>query len=255
MLKRLKREAGKTNKDLVGVKKDKEDKRDYLISQVLTGIPDKPQFYQIPINPYIYVKDQGKWNSCVWHAICGVIAASLDYKDSNLKNVDLSERFGYYFGRLEAGKLPENVGLYIRDNLKIAQKRGVCPEKLCPYIDSEMNNAPGYFTNSFAKLFRIKNYYRALSIEEVKAALLNNFFVLLGTQTNASFKRNIGPISVSKDDKLYGGHAIWVYGYDNIEEELLCVNSWGKSYKDKGIMRVPFVYYNKYVYDSYVITI
>ena len=247
------RVPGKTKKISPGLKKDDHDKRDYKVEYAQDQ--KVPLHYQLPINAYNFVKNQGKWNSCASHAMSTGLEITYELKDSNKKDVELSERFHYYMTRLRTGKLPKNVGMTMRDMLKTAQRNGICPEKLCPYISSEMNKPPGPFTESFAKWFKVRHYMRITSIEDIKKTLLNQQVVLVGVQINESFKRYTGDIYVADKERLYGGHAITVIGYDEVNEWFVCINSWDNDYKDKGLMYVPYDYFNKYCFDMWTYTI
>jgi C1A family cysteine protease len=44
------------------------------------------------------------------------------------------------------------------------------------------------------------------------------------------------------DERVLGGHAILVIGYDLDKKLFICRNSWGTDWGDKGIFYLPFEY-------------
>lgn len=246
------REAGKLNRRLSGIRKDKDDDRDFKF--LATG-KELPRFHALSINPYDYVKNQGKWNSCMSHAVASGLEALHDIRKTKYKTIPLSERYHYYYARVRGGKLPQNVGMTMRDGLKTAYYNGLSPEKLCPYISSKMNVRPDTFAQGFTNWFKVRSYYRLNSIEDVKEAVYNGLPVIIGVRLNSSFMSYSGAITVKDGEKLYGGHGVLVYGYGDMTQELLCINSWGSRYKDDGTMRVPYLYWEKYELDTWTFTI
>jgi C1A family cysteine protease len=248
------RDGGKLNKQLSGLQQSEEDERDYNAN--LLGLFDKkPKNYSLPIDPYKYVKDQGSWNSCASHSIATCLEIAYDLSDTNKKGIELSERFHYNKVRHLNGYFPDNKGQTMRDSMKIAQQFGICPEKLCPYISSEMNDNLGMFTESFAKWWRIKHYYKLYFKSQIKDMLLQNRPVNIGLKINNSFRRNSGRIEVVKGERLFGGHGVLIFDYNDVSKEYSIINSWGKDWKDKGICKLPYNYIDDYMYDMFTFTI
>ena len=242
------RQPGKLKKKF-GISKDTFDLRDYKTSVQATVIPLK---YSIPINPLKYVKNQGSWNSCGAHAITTALEITHELNKTNLQ-IPLSERYHYYYARQPeyAGQFPKNVGMTSRDMLKVAQKIGISPEKLCPYISTEMNDKPKYFAEQFAGTWKIGPYFRVNSITEAKETLNSNKPVLIGVYCNNSFLSLSGDITYKKGDITKGGHEFVIYGYDDVSQSFLCINSWGSGYKDKGLMSLPYDYVENLAIDMW----
>lgn len=251
-----------------GVKPDPDDKRDYKSEYLTFAIPDElPEKFSLNINPRDYVKSQGSWNSCASHAMC--TAVEIIHKLNGTKyQVPLSERFHYWIARQDEfqgnnyqGGFPGNVGMYSRNMLKVAQRIGLTPEKLCPYIFDKMNETPGQFAFGFADLFKIKFYFRVNDqyfpendIDNAKKVLVSGRPILIGSAVTYSFYQSSG--GIAKDEiKTYGGHEYVIYGYDDEKEEFLCINSWGQNYKDGGLMRVPYNYWKRHGYDMWTVEV
>ena len=242
------RKPGSLNKDQIGVFRDCPDKRDYIATM-------EEQVY-LPIistvtdNPYKYVKNQGQWNSCASHAMCTAMEISLE---GTGKELELSEQHHYWWARQKGymDNFPNNAGMYARTMLQVGQNIGLTPEKLAPYISTNMNKKPNVMAEGFANSnwWKINHYFRVLDIASMRSFIANGYPVLVGFYTNPSFIKFTGDI-VATGIK-YGGHEVVIYGYDDETEEMLCINSWGNSYKDNGCMRVPYEYFEKYGIDMW----
>ena len=44
------------------------------------------------------------------------------------------------------------------------------------------------------------------------------------------------------DESLLGGHAVLCCGYDDDTQRVLCLNSWGSGFGDKGYFTLPYAY-------------
>lgn len=246
------RDEGKLNRRQSGIYKDETDKRDYKLPLRRS---DTPPFFELVQNPLDYVKSQGKHNSCASHAMSTGIEILHNINRTKYKGIPLSERYHYFYARLKDKTLPKNVGMTLRTAMKIARRHGLCPERLCPYISSEMNKYPVIFTDSFASWWRIKRYYRLGGISDIKEALIEQLPVVIGIRMNASFQNYSSKIVVRDNEKLYGGHGVLAYGFDEELSAFKCINSWGERYKFGGTMNLPYDYVHKYGLDFWTFTI
>lgn len=235
-------------------KPDEPDERDYTIKLE----PDDGIFNQLNINPYEYVKNQGTWGSCGSHAMCTALEIMHNTRKTQLKFIELSERFHYYWVRQDEfyGTYPEDSGMTSRHMLKVSHQIGNTPEVLCEYDMLEMNKKPRMMADGFAHWWKINSYFRVYDLESVKGVIDNEFPVLVGFHVTNSFmdfdeERKISHL----DRKILGGHEVVIYGYNDKTEELLCINSWGEGYKDRGCMRIPYKYFNKFAIDTWMFNI
>jgi len=249
------RDESKPNKYLYGVRKDKDDYRDYDAISLVDSVQPLPTKYTLSINPYLFVKNQGKWNSCTGHALATALEISHIVHNTQLKTIELSERYSWFFSRILSGTFPDNKGAYLRDVMKSAQNYGVSPERLCPYINDLINEIPDRFAYSFAKFFKIKFYYRVHGKEMLKRVIKGGYPVIAGVKTTRSFIDDKGEIKVELGERTYGAHAIVIYGFDDDKGCFNCINSWGDGYKDRGIMDVPYEYIDKYGFDLWAFNI
>src|SRR3990167_433965 len=245
-----KRDGGELKKHFIFPSPD--DARDYVISGEAPSVTK----FALNIDPYFYgKKNQGIWNSCALHALATAMEIGYKVKGKQLSGIELSERYPYYYIRIQEGHPNENVGTYIRDTLSFSQRYGISPEKLCPYISSEMNIAPTDMADGFAKIIKIKEYFRIIDLDTLKESLeLYYMPVIMGIHTTGSFNSNTGEVLGSGESKN-GGHGIVCYGFDDETQELLIINSWGTNWKDRDIARLPYQFYENNCFEAWLPTI
>ena len=93
----------------------------------------------------------------------------------------------------------------------------------------------------------------------MKRSLLINGPFLAGVKVYKSwFNKSVeksGFIPMPKrNEKLMGGHAICIVGYDNTLKIFKFKNSWGKNWGSNGYGYLPYAYMNKYCSDAWSAT-
>jgi len=82
----------------------------------------------------------------------------------------------------------------------------------------------------------------------MKNCLNAGFPFVVGIEVYSSFESqsvtntSILPMPNLKKDKLLGGHAVLVCGYDDAHQWWIVRNSWGTSWGDKGYFYLPYAY-------------
>jgi len=232
------------------------DERDYVVKldrEVNSSIANV-----IIYNPDDFIKNQGNLGSCASHAATTALEIMQEVNNTQFKGIPLSELYHYWWGRQEDyhNSFPEDSGMTSRDMLKVLQQKGICPEKLCPYITLLFNEQPKAFTDGFAKLWKINHYFNVYDIETAKEIIDSGYPVLVGFYVTASFLNFSPTVEINPNEtRRYGGHEVVIIGYNDISQEFLCINSWGRSYKEGGLMRVPYEYYNRHGIDMWTFNI
>jgi C1A family cysteine protease len=235
----------------LGALKDKPDERDYSVG--LVGGVDIPS--KIDLREFVpEVKSQGRLNSCVSHAICSAIELQINMKDP-ARYVALSELYNYYYGRIESGLWPQDNGMYPRDAIKAAKKYGIALEIAHPYNPIKYNELPCSAARSVASIYGalIKDYFRVFSDTSMKEKLALGFPIIISVPTYSYWNYPIvvreskvltKPAGIIRlpipGDELQGFHALCCLGYD--DHGWICLNSWSKSYGDKGFYYLPYGY-------------
>jgi hypothetical protein len=60
-----------------------------------------------------------------------------------------------------------------------------------------------------------------------------------------------GKYNPSQSEKNFGGHALCVVGYDNINKEFEIINSWGTDWGNNGFFNISYDNYGKYCNEAY----
>jgi len=187
------------------------------------------------------VFDQGQLGSCTANAITAAVVA--ESQDKTL----LSRLFLYWNERLAMGQQYARVdsGAIIRDGLKSVVKDGSIPEDTWPYDIETFANPPDPTMYDLAKKDLVtKYYYVPQDSMSIKCALLEGYPIVFGISVYESFEQvTDGNIPMPKpDEKLLGGHAILLVGFDNHTQKFKFRNSWGNGWGQGGYGFLPFDY-------------
>jgi C1A family cysteine protease len=225
------------------------------------------------VNWFSPVEDQGQLGSCTANAGVGMV----EYFERRAfgKHTDASRLFLYKATRNlmhETG----DTGAFLRTTMGAMVLFGLPPEEYWPYVEADFDNEPTAFCYAFAQNYQAMSYYR-LDPPGTKATdLLNQIKVNLSVGLPSMFGFTVyssieqadasgGKIPYpTKGDKILGGHAIVVAGYDdkmkikNIAAgakettgAFLIRNSWGTSWGDKGYGWLPYDYVLKGLADDW----
>ena len=241
------------------LKPDTEDLRDKVFKST--------QFKTIAVLPKLIdfrsgcspVVDQGELGSCTANAI----ASGLREYWENLsgKLTLLSRLWLYWEERNIEGTVNEDSGAYIRDGMKVLQKMGCAPEIDWPYNVMKFTQTPPVKATTNALQFKITEYHRVTNLTLLKTALAEGYPAVIGINVYESFesdqvaKTGIVPLP-KRGEQLLGGHAILAVGYKDDAKikgqgVVICRNSWGENWGDKGYFYLPYSYFAHYVTDMW----
>lgn len=219
--------------------KDKVDSRDYIYKPSAVKVVNK-----VDLRPYTnQVEDQGPLGSCTGNAIAEAIEMLYN---KNKKKVDLSRLFIYYYTRLIEGTVKYDSGAYIRNGIKSCNHYGAPLESLWPYNISKFRAAPSSVAVKDAAKRKITRYERASNFDACIDALTNGYPVVIGFLVYSSFmsssvaRTGIMPYPNTRSEKLLGGHAVLLVGYDNTNQRFIVKNSWGQGWGDRGYFYMPY---------------
>lgn len=218
---------------------DKVDTRDYIYKSTISKLSTR-----VDLRKYCStIEDQGNLGSCTGQAIAGAIEL---LNKRNLKPNDVSRLFIYYYERLLEGTVHYDSGAYIRDGIKATNKYGAPLEKLWPYIINKFTVRPNTNAINDALRRKVTLYQRVTDFNGCKDALMNGFPITIGFNVYSSFeskvvsKTGMMPYPNTKTERLLGGHAVLLVGYDDSTERFIARNSWGASWGDKGYFYMPY---------------
>lgn len=192
------------------------------------------------------VFDQGTIGSCTANA-----AACMHYcLQKNSSNDFIPARlYIYYNSRAIENRVGVDGGATLRDTMASIAKNGVCHETLWPYTTSNLFIKPSADCYTEGATRRISSY-ASLSIQlaSMKGALQAGFPFVLGLLVYSSFESSTVamtgnvPVPNPQRERLLGGHAVCVIGYDDSKSAFLVRNSWGTSWGVHGNFWLPYAY-------------
>ena len=221
-----------------GWKPDLPDQRDfaYRVSRARRPLPKLVDFRGL----FPKVQDQLDLGSCTAHAIAGAMGALR-------KGVHYSRLFIYYQERVIERTVGEDAGAQLRSGVKACAKLGAPYERYCDYITKRFMRKPSKMAYHMALGHTITKYQRVNSLLQLRSALADTVPVVFGFSVYDSFESEktalTGKVAMpGKSEPLIGGHAVCAVGYDDRERVVICRNSWGAEWGDRGYFYLPYRY-------------
>lgn len=192
------------------------------------------------------IKSQGTVGACVAFAMSSVYEYVL--KKCNGKDLNLSERFLYYFARKTESEVLEDEGTTFNAGARVMMERGVCEETMCPYEVDNMDIEPSIEAMADAERHKV---IKAMNVNvkryDICAALQCGYPVLISLKLYESFVNcRHGfvkvPTSEEQEAEKHGRHAMVICGVDVENNYYIVRNSWGTNFGDKGYCYIPFSY-------------
>ena len=220
-------------------RQDKPDNRDYKYSLTTPSTPNT-----IDLRPYCSpIENQGNLGSCTGQAIAGAIEL---LNKRNGKHKDISRLFIYYYERLLLGTVNYDSGAYIRDGIKATNHYGASLESHWPYNIKKFRQEPIKEAKEDALNRKVTRYERIEDFNGCIDALSNGYPVIIGFHVYTSFISNTVartgnmPYPNTRRERLLGGHAVLLVGYNKTKKVFIARNSWGTSWGAKGYFYMPF---------------
>lgn len=193
--------------------------------------------------------DQGMIGSCVGHAVAGMVSYLMKRQNRNVFTAPPSRYFIYYNARKLQGWEDEDTGCYIRDAFKTLRSEGVCSEKDWEHNPRQVTWPPTPPCYKDAEGEQSLVYGRVKNqIHDMMLTILENRFPIVGGITvYESFESSevaaTGMVPLPRPtERVLGGHAILIVGYDLQKKRYLVRNSWGEGWGQAGHCWIPFSY-------------
>ena len=213
------------------------------------NLPSKLNLYRVIPKQQINILDQGQLGSCVANAF----ALNISYITKN--NTNLCRLLLYALSRIKDNTpLSNDAGTTIRSSGSSVFNYGTCPEVIYPYNSVNVAN---YKSLPPLVAFKNSNVFKSFSytfiekgtnyLNNIKAVLNNyNVPIIFGFMVYSSFmnvtKNGLVPMPDLKKERLQGGHAMNIIGYNDDNKMFICANSWGVGWGDKGFCYMPYSY-------------
>lgn len=226
-----------------GWKPDVPDFRDFKLKlKAPIPVPDKVDME----SGFSECYDQDDLGSCTGQAIASVV--EYRYLTKGLKLGTPSRLFIYFNEREMENTIKEDAGAQIRDGIKSIGKKGVCFEDMWPYDISKFAKRPPKKCYTKALDHQAIKYARVdqdedsvLQVLAAKDPIVFGFSVYDSLMSKEVASSGILPMP-SKKDKMHGGHAVTLVGYDLTKRLFKVRNSWGTDWAQKGYFWMPFDY-------------
>lgn len=209
-----------------------EDSRDYKYTAEKVELPEE----YIP-ESILPITDQFWSSMCVAHAL----STTMSYCERKAGLVPNEYSKGFIYGNRN-GKREDGEGMVTRDAIKILHKEGGCPHKYFRWHMSNVGSVVKAFKKDEDRLqllaspYRLKEYIRLTTVEEIKQAVYKYGACVLCYPTRKSNKTYIEPAT----DKATGSHAITVIGWT--KDHFILQNSWGKLAGEGGLFYMNYDY-------------
>lgn len=194
-------------------------------------------------------------------------------KDIAPGDIVLSPLFTYWWNRRNDGKLevesgqevlgnilkyiPEDRGATMRALMRTLRWQGVCLEQEDPYAPQRFTEKPTLAALDEAMDFRGGTYRSLDDIEQWKECLRAGYPIMIAMEVFDSFeyfttaRTGICPMPLA-DEKMVGGHAVLVIGYDEKNQWFIVRNSWGADWGQNGNFMMPYAYARQHVYEAWM---
>lgn len=192
------------------------------------------------------VYDQSSLGSCTAQAIAGLV----EYlKKKQSKEVFTPSRlFIYYNERVLEGTVREDAGATIRSGFKVVSQLGNPHESLWWYNINKFAVRPNVNVYKDGLNHQVLRYTRVNNsrLEDMKTCLASGFPIVGGFAVYSSFETStvartgIVPMP-ARNERMLGGHAIMIVGYNDSTQRFIVRNSWGM-WGDKGYCYMPYSY-------------
>jgi hypothetical protein len=210
--------------------------------------------------------DQGEMGSCVgWATGYAALTITMAIADSiNSKDVitAMARSPLYIYNQIKTHGCDPG-GSRFNDALNLLKAKGDC--KKSDFDPNDCNPQPTDKENTKAAGYKVKEFYNIFGISDNPdakvAATITSLNakkpVVAGINLTASFDNvdNTGVWSPTPDEKLQGGHAVCVIGYDNMLKRFEILNSYGVGWGNKGFFTMSYADFGKYCKYGYQIVL
>lgn len=204
-----------------GVRPSPYDARDYRLSKKACAI-NIPEEYMVEYLPR--VKDQKSVGSCVAHSLSSIVEYNNFVQEG--KKTEMST--GFIYGNIKEGG-DRTPGMCPRNALQNLQMHGDCTKKDFPE-NIERPEAVDLFNEKYEGLkdkaykYRISNYFRLYTEEEIKTAIMKYGLVTFSIPWYTEYSLT-NDVLKPKSNKVSGHHMVTIYGWN--KNGYLMQNSWG----------------------------
>ena len=206
------------------------------------------------------VYNQGPLNSCSANALGAAIW--FEARKNDREAAGPSRMFIYYNERSIERHPRCNVPVSLRNGHKTLARLGTCHERQWRYKFGNFSVRPPKGCYQAALGQRVARYARVKrDLRQFRGCLAHGFPFTMGMSVYASFEsrgvRETGRVPMpASDERLLGGHAVMVVGYNDKTERFIVRNSWGMRWGIGGYCFLPYEFVldeRRYAWDFWTI--
>ncbi len=225
---------------------------------------DLPRWFSLrPYTPY--PKNQGSINSCVgWAMGYAAMTTQRAYEKRIINRKEITDNaFSalYIYNQVKKGNCM--AGAFVQDAAKFLSESGDCKSADFdfPYGDCErqpqavlVSQSQNHVIKDFVALFD-KETPAKTAVMRCKRSIAEGKPVVVGMNITESLKR-LSPMdsrwtpSGMSSDKLLGGHALCVIGYNDSLGVFEIMNSWGPAWGDQGYFTVSYKNFMEHAFQA-----
>lgn len=224
---------------------DTPDKRDHyfsspIIDQIKQKLPPLVDLRKVTAPIY----NQGSLGSCTAQSVAGVLQHTM------LETSDVaflpSRLFIYYNTRVIQKTINQDSGASLRNTIKAVAQSGYPKESLWPHRIQDFKKKPSSAAYNDAQKRKLQSFHYARvpqNLNSLATAIAEGNPIVFGFAVYESFskvgKNGMMPMP-KKGERVNGGHAVAIFGYDANKKVFIVRNSWGKNWGDQGYFYMPF---------------
>ncbi|MDB5097356.1 MAG: peptidase [Cyanobacteria bacterium RYN_339] len=190
------------------------------------------------------IYDQGQLGSCTGFAIAKGLREFIQ-RTGHEAQVPLSAMFLYYEERVLQDTVGEDSGATMTAGLQVLQEKGVAPDSAWPYNIPQFKVKPSQAAYDAAGANKVHSATQVKGLDDVKTVVAKGGAVAIGFQVYQSFMK-IGADGVmpmpKPTERVVGGHAVLIVGYDDAKKAVLVRNSWGTKWGQEGYFWMPYAF-------------
>lgn len=149
------------------------------------------------------------------------------------------------------------TGSTISAGLEVLKKQGAAPWSDFPYDPFNCEQQPSSQVLATAKQFRIRDWSRVNTkeVDSLKAELFQGNPIVFGMFVTPAFYRLKSGIFTDTTERVSGGHAMVLVGYDDDVKAFKIFNSWGENWGERGFGWISYATLMARIQNAFVISV
>lgn len=236
--------------------------KEYRISvrnKPTVSVERKKQVYKMPYNGYVYCAEVPthtlitRRNGCVLisgNCTANAAAGLAEYLTvkNGWKDYTPSRLAIYYWERELDGSIEEDAGSSLASAAKVLHTHGAPNETNWRYDIAKFTHTPTANVVSNGKDHIVLDPVQVRqTLDDIRACVSFGYPIMFGFTVYDGFEGDeiarTGVLSMpKKTEKIVGGHAVLIVGYDDYTQMVKVRNSWGPRWGQKGYFWMPYSY-------------